>query len=91
MTNSEFVKKVASNAGITQKLVKQVLDASEISLKEMLSDFDEDKRVKVMDVTYSVKTRAEHNGRNPKTGEAIVIPEHKYVNTKTSSNFKELF
>lgn len=38
---------------------------------------------------FAIRERAEHNGRNPLTGEAIVIPAKKTVAFKASKVLKE--
>ena len=39
--------------------------------------------------TFQVKTRAPREGRNPKTGEAVQIPETTSVGFKVGKNLKE--
>ena len=40
--------------------------------------------------TFEVTERAERNGRNPKTGEAITIPASKSPKFKAGKNFKDV-
>jgi len=39
--------------------------------------------------TFTVKTRAARQGRNPRTGEALTIAESKSVNFKPAPQFKD--
>ena len=39
--------------------------------------------------TLSVKTRPAHQGRNPRTGEAVQVPESKHVHFTTGKALKE--
>ena len=62
--------------------------------KKLVSDVENllksDKEVKVTGLgIFKVKDRAERKGRNPKTGEAIVIPAGKKVALRLSSSFKK--
>ena len=85
MTNKNFVDMFAANAEITKKEAKRLLEAFENTLKEVVVDG----KVKVADLTFSVKDVAARKGVNPQTGEEIEIPATKRLSVKVGKAFKE--
>jgi DNA-binding protein HU-beta len=86
MTSKDFVRNVAEKYSLTQKEVREVLDACEETLKEKLVAGDV---VKVLDVTFEAKSVPAHTGRNPQTGEAIEIPAGHRLSMRPAVGFKE--
>lgn len=93
MTREEMISKIAAKmeeAGskITKADVKRVLDnIVEISTEELAAG---NKVVFGTDFgSLQIAQRAERNGRNPKTGEAIKIPAKKAVKFVVSRALKE--
>ena len=86
MNTSEFVKAIATKSGITQKTIKEVLSATTDVICENISN---NEPVKALGVMFSTKVVDEHNGRNPQTGETIVIPARRKVVLKASKTLKD--
>lgn len=86
MTSKDFVRNVAEKYSLTQKEVREVLDACEETLKEKLVAGEV---VKVLDVTFEAKSVPAHTGRNPQTGEAIEIPAGHRLSMRPAVGFKE--
>ena len=74
MTRKDFIKLVADETGYTQKATKEFLEAlQDIVYREMKNGNE----IKIFDsITLYAKDTAEKIGRNPKTGETIVLPQH---------------
>ncbi len=87
MNKTELVAAVATKAELSKKdaeaAVKAVLD----SITEALADGE--KVALVGFGTFDVKTRAARTGKNPRTGEAIEIPEAKVPSFKAGSALKD--
>ena len=77
MTQTELIKKVAKEQGLSEakaeKLVKVVLS----SIKEALSNGEE---VRLHEIgTFKFGQRSERKGRNPRTGHELTIPAKRVV------------
>ncbi len=87
MNKTELVAAVAAKAEISKKdadaAVKAVID----SITGALADGE--KVALVGFGTFDVKTRAARTGKNPRTGEAINIPEAKVPSFKAGSALKD--
>ena len=84
----DFVKKVAENAGLSQKDTRIFIDAMQDAVFEFLAQKEE---VKIFDgVTLGVRHRDARNGFNPKTQERIVIPEGYTLRCKFGSKARAL-
>lgn len=87
MNKKELVKAVAEKAEMTQKLAGEVVDAVLETITDELVDGGE------VSLTgfgkFSVTERAEREGRNPSTGEPMMIPASNSVKFKASSNLKD--
>lgn len=89
MNKAELVNAISKKAGgaTTKKDIDLVLS--------LLTDVITDAVVTGLDVTlvdfgrFSARTIPERKGRNPRTGEALVIPEHKKVVFKVGKGFKD--
>lgn len=86
MTSKDFVRDVAEKYSLTQKEVREVLDACEETLKEKLIDGEV---VKVLDITFETKSVPAHTGRNPQTGEAVEIPAGHRLSMRPAIGFKK--
>lgn len=86
MNKAEFIKAVAQKVDATQKLTGEFVDAVFATITEELVDGGE------VSITgfgkFSVTERASREGRNPSTGETIVIPASNSVKFKASSTLK---
>lgn len=81
------VEEIATSFNITKKLAKEVVDATVASLAASIVN-DGELRISGFG-NFKVKTAPARKGRNPKTGEAIQIPEHKVLKFTISGNLKE--
>lgn len=86
-TNNEIIKEVATNLGYSQKDVKSVIENFvDVITTSLVSGED----VKIKDIgTFKIKETAQRNGRNPKTGESIVIEKSKKVAFSVTSSLKQ--
>jgi DNA-binding protein HU-beta len=75
MNKAELVKRMAEIAGTTKVNAEKLLDAFMQAVEEALANGD--KVVLVGFGSFQVVTRAEREGRNPKTGEPLKIPAKK--------------
>jgi len=87
MTKSELISEVAAKTGMTKKdsdtAVNAVIDA-------IISALASGDKVQIVGFgTFEVKTRAEHTGRNPYTGEPMTIAESKHVSFSAGKSLKE--
>lgn len=87
MTKADLVKAIAVKAGITQKQANVFVDAFVSTVTEALSKGEEVKLIELG--TFKVRTRAERRGKNPRTGEEIVIPVKKVPAFKAAKKLKE--
>lgn len=72
MKKSEWIDRAAKNSGITKKQIEAVYDALADAFYNALLDGD---TVQISGFgSFEVRTKEEHNGRNPKTNETITIP-----------------
>lgn len=78
----EFADRMAENGGITKKAAYQAVGAFIDTLIDYLS---EDEKVMFMGFgRFEIRTMREKKGRNMKTGEICIIPEHDYVGFRAS-------
>lgn len=87
MTKAELVAQIARGGGITQSQADKAVDGFISAVSDALSDGD--KITLVGFGTFSVGTRSEREGRNPRTGETITIPESKTVKFKAGKTLAE--
>ncbi|MDY4592167.1 MAG: HU family DNA-binding protein [Eubacteriales bacterium] len=87
MTKVEFIKAVASEAGVTQDMAAKCYDAVFATIKEELAKGE---KVAVAGFgNFEVKTTAARTGKNPATGETIQIPAGKKVSFKAGKVLKD--
>ena len=86
MTKAELVSKLSERNSLSKKKAEEVLKDVFTLISEAL---DKGERVHIPHFgTFTVKERAERKGRNPRTGEPMVIPARKTVVFKASKNLK---
>lgn len=73
MNKGELVDKIADKAGVTKKQADVILTAILDSVMEAVSD--EQKVTLVGFGSFEARKRQAREGRNPKTGETMTIPE----------------
>jgi DNA-binding protein HU-beta len=87
MTKADLVAKIASEAGITKSQAEKALSGFVSAASDALSGGD--KITLVGFGTFSVGTRSQREGRNPRTGEKIKIAESKVVKFKAGKTLSE--
>ncbi len=86
MEKYNLVEKVAAELNLTKKEATKVID---IVFKSASDGLAAGEIVKISGFgTFLVKTKAERKGVNPKTKEAIVVPETKVVGFKPAEALK---
>jgi DNA-binding protein HU-beta len=88
MTKTDFVRAVAEKADVAQKVAARVIDAF-ISVVQEAAGKGENVRIPGFGA-FIVKERAERQGRDVRTGEAITIPARKVVNFRAGKELKEV-
>lgn len=88
MNKTELVNAVAEKAGFSKKDAEKMINATIDSITEALVAGD---KVQLVGFgAFEVKTRAARIGRNPKTKEAITIPESKSPVFKAGKALKDV-
>lgn len=86
MNKGQFIEKVAKESGMTQKDVKKVLEAMG---SVVCSSLKEGTNIQILGYgsigSRKVKGRM---GKNPNTGETMIIPAHRVVALKAGSKLK---
>lgn len=87
MNKTELIKAIAEKAEITKVDVEKALVAFQNVVKDTLVDGD---KVQLAGFgTFEVTERAERQGRNPQTGQAITIAASKSPKFKAGKSFKD--
>lgn len=87
MNKGELVKAVVARTGDTEKKTAAVLDAIMETITEAVADGD--KVTLVGFGTFEPRDRQEREGRNPKTGEAMIIPATTYPAFSAGKHFRD--
>jgi len=86
---TELVSALADKTGITKAKAKEVLDAH---TELLISELKENGSVQLAGIgKLKLGQRAERQGRNPSTGEAITIKASKTVKFSGGKRFKDSF
>lgn len=87
MLKKDIVKKIANDAGLTNKQATEALEALLEAITEALAKGD---RVLLTGFgSFEVRTRAARKGINPQTGEQIQLPATKVPAFKAGKGLKE--
>ena len=87
MNKTELITSISTTTGLSKKDVTAALDATFDSIKTALSSGD---TVSLLGFgTFSVKERPEREGRNPATGETMVIKAAKVPVFKAGKGLKD--
>lgn len=87
MNKSELITEAALKTGMTRKDTELVLNAV---FDLMTQEIAKGNGVKISGFgIFSVKERAERVGRNPRTGEEIIVPPAKAVQFRPGKSLKE--
>jgi len=77
MTKAELVARMAEKTGLRKSQAERALQAFIESLTQAL---EKGERIAIPQLgVFNVKQRAERTGRNPRTGETVLIPAKKVV------------
>ena len=75
MTNAELITRIATNASLTRRQAEQAVEAFLAQIQATLSRGEPVTLVGFG--SFSVQTRAARKGRNPRTGQDLVIAARK--------------
>lgn len=88
MNKTELITAVAEKSGLTKKDVEKTINALLDTVKEEVAA---DGKVQLIGFgTFESRVRKERLGKNPKTGEEIVIEEAKVPAFKAGKAFKDI-
>ena len=86
MNKQELIKKIAADAGLTQKQAAAALEATVGAIEETVADGG---RVSLIGFgTFEPKTRQARTSRNPRTGEAVKVAASTVPSFKAGKEFK---
>ena len=88
MNKTELIAIIANRADVTQQVAEDVLKAFTDTVSETLGKRNE-KVVVTGFGTFEVRTRVQRQGKNPRTGEVIVVPEQKSPAFRAGKLLKE--
>ncbi len=87
MTKAELAAKIANESGITKAQAEKAVDGFVSAVSGVLEAGDSVTLVGFG--TFTIGSRAQREGRNPRTGEKIEIPASKVVKFKAGKNLSE--
>ena len=87
MNNQDLINAVASSAGLSKADATEAVEGVFNTISNALRDGGEVRLVGFG--TFSVSTRKASTGRNPRTGEAIQIPETRQPKFKAGKGLKD--
>lgn len=86
MTKKELIVKITKETELSQQAASNVIESITEQVCALLCRGD---RITLSGSgTFSTKNRAQREGRNPQTGESIVIPAHRAVKFSASKKLK---
>lgn len=89
MNKSELVLAIAERAGLSRAQAEEALKATLDIISESL---ERDEPVKITGFgSFETRTRAEHTGHNPATGEAITVSASRTPLFRPAKTFKQKF
>ncbi|MEH7357721.1 HU family DNA-binding protein [Priestia megaterium] len=87
MNKVELINAVASKSELTKQDAKKAIDGL---LETITTTLANEEKIQVVGFgTFETRERAERTGRNPQTGEQMVIPASKIPAFKPGKEFKE--
>lgn len=89
MTKTDLIEKVAmKTSGLTKKQTEIIINMLFDSIKEALATGD---KIEIRGFgSFRIRSRRNREGRNPKTGEAVVVPQKRVPFFKAGKELKEL-
>ncbi len=89
MNKAQLINEVAAAGGLKKKDATAAVDATINAIVKAIKDGD---RVQISGFgTFETKKRGARTGRNPKTGEPVLIPESRYPVFTASKALKKSF
>lgn len=88
MNKTEFIRAIGKESGISQRVVRDVLNAEESVLYNTIGSGED--VVMFNGLKFRCVEQAERNARNPRTGETIVVPQKKNIKMKASKRIKDI-
>jgi nucleoid DNA-binding protein len=85
MTSADFVKSFATNADLSQKKARDVLESLQSTIVEYIGKGG---KFKVADINFEVVDTDAWTGVNPKTGETADYPASKRLKVKGAASLK---
>ena len=87
MTKKEIVRTISDEIGLTQQKTKQIVQQTLDTIIEVLAI---DGRVELRNFgIFEVNTRPARRGRNPRTGEIVLVPERMVVSFKPGKEMEQ--
>ncbi len=87
MTKAELVVKMADTTGIARATAEKALNGFISAISQALA---ENQKVTLVGFgTFDVASRAQREGRNPRTGQPLTIPSSKAVRFKAGNKLKD--
>jgi integration host factor subunit alpha len=88
LTKAHLVNRIYERCGLAKKEAQEIV---EIFFNEMKSFLKDGKSIKISGFgNFNVKYKRARRGRNPQTGEAMMISERRVLTFSVSQVFKEL-
>ncbi|MBE7385544.1 MAG: HU family DNA-binding protein [Leptolyngbya sp. SIO1E4] len=88
MNKGELINKIAEKSGVTKKEADSILTATVEAIMETVSSGD---KVSLVGFgSFESRDRKEREGRNPKTGETMVIPATVVPAFSAGKQFKDM-
>ena len=87
MNKTQLIEAIAASANLKKKDAEAAINAFLSTIETALSEGD---KVQLVGFgTFEVKTREAHAGRNPATGESIMIPASKHPTFSAGKSLKD--
>lgn len=87
MKRTEFIKEASKKSNMSQKVIKEVLEALEDVLIDNISNGEDVPMF--TGIKFKAATQSERIARNPKTGEIIQVPEKRVMKMKVGTAVKD--
>ncbi|MDR2461021.1 MAG: HU family DNA-binding protein [Deltaproteobacteria bacterium] len=87
MTKSELVAQVSDDTGMSKSQVQKVLESI---IETTIKTLKKDPRFPIFGLgVFQVVKRPKRKGRNPRTGQPLIVKAHKAVKFKAAKKLKE--
>ena len=86
MNKSELIKHLSIDSEVPKADVEKVINCLPYFIKTVVMDRDDKIAIPGL-CSFSRKTKAEHNARNPKSGESVYVPQKEVLVIKVSKSF----